>query len=213
MNAIGYEYKAVVTSKEGIRRFILACRLAAPADKKQEEIAALLGISRSTFAALLDLGRLPKSSSIPLESYVNMLRLLKPTYPGTDILITEDELYKLIIVNKDSNPGIESGLAQAIKNQISREELREGGQAKDEIVDKMALRFTGLPRNGINYDDGETSIGEAKEKFLAMMSGNYLPEYEIELAILSAIIEREDGRHDPLWIRWLCGLMPATYKP
>lgn len=213
MDTIGCEYKPVVTSKEGIRRFILACRLAAPADKKQEEIAALLGISRSTFAALLDLGRLPKSSSIPLESYVNMLRLLKPTYPGTDTLITEDELYKLIIVNKEDRPGIESGLAQAIKKQISREELREGGQAKDEIMDKMALRFAGLPKNGINYDDGETSIDEAKEKFLAMMSGNYLPEYEIEIAILSAMVEREDGQHDPLWIRWLCGLMPATYKP
>ena len=92
MFEVSSSYVPVTTSKKGIRRFIMACRLSLPVDLKQEEIASLLGLSRSTFAALLDLERLPKSSSIPLESYVNMLRLLKPKFPGTEVDITEDDL-------------------------------------------------------------------------------------------------------------------------
>lgn len=213
MNTISYDYKPVTTSKEGIRRFIMACRLALPSEMKQEDMAQLLGLSRSTFAALLDLGRLPKSNSIPLESYVNMLRLLKPSFPGTETEITEHDLYSLILKEEESQQ-ITSGLALAIEAQLTRNQSREGSRSREECLKEMASRFTGLPSNGIDYDDGEITPEEAIARLEAMLSGTYLPESEIELAILSAMLEKdEQGTHDPLWVRWLCGLMPSTYTP
>lgn len=213
MNSIAIDYKPVVTNKEGIRRFIMACRLAVPAEMKQEEIANLLGLSRSTFAALLDLGRLPKSNSIPLESYLNMLRLLRPCFPGTEIEITEDDLWNLLLVEREKDSSIPSGLSVELKKQIAKEQTKEGGLSYEEVFEMISRRFEGLPKNGINYKDGSFSYEEASALVQTMIDGRYLPSNEIELAVMTALLEREDGSHDALWVRWLAGLMPATYNP
>lgn len=207
------DYKPVEISKDGLRRFIRACRLAMPDNLKQEDVAEWIGVSRSTFAALLDISRIPKTESIPLGSYVNMLRYLRPKYPGTEIEIKEEDLFNLLIKEKDVSQVIYSALAEAVQSQLERNQKREGGRTYEECFDEFCRRLEGLPRNGLNYKDGSVSEEEARDRMKKILSGEYLPESEIEVAILAASLEREDGTHDYLWVKYLCGLMPATYRP
>jgi hypothetical protein len=106
-----------------------------------------------------------------------------------------------------------SGLSVELKKQIEKEMAREGGQSYETVFEMICKRFEGLPRNGINYKDGSFSIEEARKLVQAMLDGNYLPSNELELAVITAVLERENGTHDGLWVRWLAGLMPPTYNP
>ena len=118
-----------------------------------------------------------------------------------------------MLTEKESEHKIPSGLAIEVAKQLERNQKRDACNSADEAFEAMAAKFSGLPKNGINYNDGELSSDDARALLQNILSGSYLPTNDIELALLSAILEREDGTHDPLWVRWLCGLMPSTYNP
>ncbi|WP_155524041.1 hypothetical protein [Nodosilinea nodulosa] len=215
--ALAARFRAVSTSKDGIKTFVIALKRAMPDPQEmtQEELAVAIGMSRSTLAALLDPSRTPKKESIPLAAYENLRRALEPIMPGESEPLSREGLIDLILKEDGATvaAGKRSLLGVEIEKQLHRNMAREGGRTYEEVEAELVKMLQILPKDGESMAKGMLSEEEAKERLQEMRCGRYTPELELETALLAAWLEcDEEGNHDQRWVKWICGLMPQNYE-